>query len=108
MLLRVLRLLADYGAKNIARSLLADRAGSALVTLLLLGILVLEFGSLGILRVEQHAPGANITSASDALWYVVETISTVRYGDQFPVTNAGRTLVAVIIVIGVGIFGTFT
>lgn len=76
------------------------------MTLLLLGILVLEFGSLGILRVEQHAPGANITAASDALWYVVETISTVRYGDQFPVTNAGRTLVAVIIVIGVGIFGT--
>ncbi|HEX6055172.1 MAG TPA: potassium channel family protein [Intrasporangium sp.] len=107
-LLRVLRLLADYGAKNIARSLLADRAGSALVTLLLLGILVLEFGSLGILRVEQHAPGANITSASDALWYVVVTISTVGYGDQFPVTNAGRTLGAVIIVIGVGIFGTFT
>ncbi len=107
-LLRVLRLLAEYGAKNIARSLLADRAGSALVTLLLLGILVLEFGSLGILRVEQHAPGANITSASDALWYVVVTISTVGYGDQFPVTTAGRTLGAVIIVIGVGIFGTFT
>ena len=78
------------------------------MTLLLLGILVLEFGSLGILRVEQHAPGANITAASDALWYVVETISTVRYGDQFPVMNAGRMLVAVIIVIGVGIFGTFT
>ena len=107
-LLRVFRLLREYGAKNIARSLLEDRAGSALVTLLLLGILVLEFGSLGILRLEQNAPGANITSASDALWYVVETISTVGYGDQYPVTNAGRTLGTVIIVIGVGIFGTFT
>ena len=78
------------------------------MTLLLLGILVLEFGSLGILRVEQHAPGANITAASDALWYVVVTISTVGYGDQFPVTNEGRILGAGIIVVGVGIFGTFT
>jgi hypothetical protein len=36
------------------------------------------------------------------------TISTVGYGDRFPVTNAGRFLGAFIIVIGVGIFGTFT
>ena len=36
-----------------------------------MGILVLEFGSLEILHIEQHAPGANITTASDALWYVI-------------------------------------
>ena len=47
-------------------------------------------------------------SASDALWYVLVTISTVGYGDQFPVTNAGRVLGVVIIVLGVGIFGTLT
>ena len=36
------------------------------------------------------------------------TISTVGYGDQFPVTNGGRVMGAFIIVVGVGIFGTFT
>lgn len=107
-LLRVARLMRDYGAKNIGKSLVADRAGSALLTLLLMGILVLEFGSLGMLAIEQYAPGATITTASDALWYVIATISTVGYGDTYPVTNAGRLLGAVIIVIGVGIFGTFT
>ena len=90
-LVRVFRLLREYGVKNIARSLLKDRAGSALLTLLLMGILVLEFGSLEILHVEQNAPGANITSASDALWYVIVTISTVGYGDRYPVTNEGRS-----------------
>ncbi|MET0145907.1 MAG: ion transporter [Ilumatobacteraceae bacterium] len=107
-LLRVFRLLRAYGIKNIGRSLIKDRAGSALLTLLLMGILVLEFGSLEILNIEQDASGANITSGSDALWYVIVTISTVGYGDQFPVTNQGRFFGAVIIVIGVGIFGTFT
>ena len=107
-LVRVFRLLHEYGMKNIARSLVKDRAGSALLTLVLMGILVLEFGSLGILRIEQYAPGANITSGSDALWYVIVTISTVGYGDQFPVTNHGRWVGTLIIVIGVGIFGTFT
>jgi voltage-gated potassium channel len=107
-LVRVFRLLREYGIKPIARSLITDRAGSALLTLLLMGILVLEFGSLGILYIEQYQQGANITSASDALWYVIVTISTVGYGDRFPVTDSGRLLGTLIIVIGVGIFGTFT
>ena len=107
-LLRVVRLMRDFGPRNIAGSLLRNRAGSALLTLLLMGILVLQFGSLWMLRLEQDAEGANIASASDALWYVIVTISTVGYGDRFPVTRGGRVLGAWIIVIGVGIFGTFT
>jgi voltage-gated potassium channel len=96
----------QFGIRNVIRSLVQDRAGSALFTLLLMGILVLEFGSLEILHLEQYAPGANITSGSDAMWYVIVTISTVGYGDQFPVTNPGRLFGSLII--GVGIFGTFT
>lgn len=107
-LLRVYRLLRAYGARRIVKSLVVDRAESALLTLLLMGILVLEFGSLAILRAEQHVDGANILTASDALWYVVVTISTVGYGDRFPVTTHGRYIGTVIIIIGVGIFGTFT
>ena len=107
-LVRVIRLLRDLGGRTVLRGLIAERAGSALLTLLLMGILVLEFGSLAILRVEQGAPDANITSASDALWYTIVTISTVGYGDQYPVTGLGRLLGAGIIIVGVGIFGTFT
>ena len=107
-LIRVYRLLRDVGIGTIGRALSKDRAGSSLYILLLMGIFVLEFGSFSILRVEQGAPGANIRTASDALWYTIVTISTVGYGDQYPVTDAGRTIGAGIIVIGVGIFGTFT
>ena len=105
---RVFRLLREFGIKNIGRSLLQDRAGSALLTLLMMGILVMEFGSLAILNVEQDASGANITTASDALWYNIVTISTVGYGDRYPVTNDGRVIGSLIIIVGVGIFGTFT
>jgi voltage-gated potassium channel Kch len=107
-LVRVFRLLRAYGIKNVAGSLLRNRAGSALLTLLLMGILVLEFGSLAMLNVEQEAPGANITTASDALWYNIVTISTVGYGDRYPVTNEGLVIGSPIIIVGVGIFGTFT
>ena len=107
-LVRVSRLMRARGGRLIGHRLLRNRAGSALLSLLLMGILVLEFGSLWMLAIEQDAPDANITTASDALWYVVVTISTVGYGDQYPVTNEGRMLGSGIIVVGVGIFGTFT
>ena len=107
-LLRVYRLMKDYGAKNVLQSLTKDRAGSALVTLLMAGILVLEFGSLAILRIEEYARGSNIKTATDALWYVIVTISTVGYGDHYPVTTRGYFVGTLIIVVGVGIFGTFT
>jgi voltage-gated potassium channel len=107
-LVRVSQLMRARGGRLIGRRLLRNRAGSALLSLLLMGLLVLEFGSLWMLALEQGAPDANITTASDAIWYVVVTISTVGYGDQFPVTNDGRMLGAGIIIVGVGIFGTFT
>jgi voltage-gated potassium channel len=107
-LIRVYRLFREVGVRTISRALLKDRAGSSLYILLVMGIFVLEFGSLAMLRVEQYAPRANITTASDAIWYTIVTISTVGYGDQYPVTEAGRIIGAGIIVLGVGIFGTFT
>jgi hypothetical protein len=107
-LVRVYRLMRQVGPKKIADTLLKDRAGSALIILLLMGILVLEFGSLAILKAEKMNPDANIKTASDAIWYTIVTISTVGYGDRYPTTNPGRIIGALIIIVGVGIFGTFT
>jgi len=104
-LVKVGRLLRAYGARGVMRLLVKNRAGSALFTLLFLAILVLQFGSLGELKIEQYAPGANITTPSDALWYSIVTMSTVGYGDQYPVTTRGRLLGSFIILVGVGIFG---
>ena len=107
-LFRAYRLMRRFGLKNMLRELADDRAGSALYVLLLMGMLVLEFGSMEILAVESRSSSANIKNASDALWYTLVTISTVGYGDRYPVTNPGRFIGALLIVVGVGIFGTFT
>ena len=50
-----------------------------------------------MLALEENAPGAEVVSASDALWYVVVTISTIGYGDLVRIPNGGRALGAVII-----------
>jgi voltage-gated potassium channel len=107
-LIKVYRLIKDYGWGAIGRALIKDRADSALFTLLFISILVLEFGSLGMVKIESDAPGANITTASDSLWYMIVTMATVGYGDQYPVTTEGRLLGSMVIIVGVGIFGTLT
>ena len=60
-----------------------EQASSALLSLLLMGVLVLEFGSLLVLHFEQRAPGASIVTGSDALWYTLVTIATVGHGDEY-------------------------
>ena len=107
-LVKVNQLIQEYGWRSLGLALIKDRADSALFTLVFISILVQEFGSLGMLAIEAPAEGANITTASDSLWFMVVTMATVGYGDQYPVTNAGRFLGALVILVGVGIFGTLT
>ncbi len=43
-----------------------------------------------VLSFERDMPGSNINSYPDALWWAVTTITTVGYGDRFPMSPAGR------------------
>ena len=78
------------------------------VRMFFIAIVMLEFGALAVLAVERGAQGANIESAQDAIWYVLVTMSTVGYGDFYPVTDLGRIFGSLIIIVGVGVFGTLT
>jgi len=56
----------------------------------------------------RNAPESNIHSPQDALWWAYATITTVGYGDKYPVTPEGRLIAAVLMSAGVGLFGSFT
>lgn len=70
-------------------------------------ILIIIFSSISILTVET-APESNIKTAEDAIWWTIVTITTVGYGDKFPVTTEGRLIGVLVMVAGVGLFGTYT
>ena len=106
---RVIRVVGRMGGPGKAlRAFFANKATGGLLLVLLIAILVMEFGSLAVLWAERTSPDANITSAEDAVWYLIVTMSTVGYGDQYPVTQVGRLIGSLIIVVGVGVFGTLT
>ena len=103
---RVVRGFRQFGVRQLWREFWLHRADNALLTVVFLVMLIVEFGALGVLSLEEHAPGANITTASDAIWYVYVTITTVGYGDHYPVTTRGRVVGVLIMTAGVGVFGT--
>ena len=103
---RVIRLFMEFGVRNLVTEFVTHRAENALLTVGFLVLCVLEFGSLGVLKAESTSANANITNASDALWWVYVTITTVGYGDRYPVTNWGRFVGVLVMTTGVGLFGT--
>jgi voltage-gated potassium channel len=108
-MVRVVRIMRRLGGPETAfRAFFSNKAAGGLLSVVLVAILVMEFGALLILLAEYQAPDATITTAEDATWYVIVTMSTVGYGDVAPVTSVGRLTGALIIVVGVGVFGTLT
>jgi voltage-gated potassium channel Kch len=105
---RIYRVLRRIGMRNMWRAYRKSRAESALLTVIFLAIVVLEFASIFILVTEKNDPNANIKTASDALWWAYVTVTTVGYGDKYPVTNSGRIVGVLLMTIGVGLFGVIT
>jgi voltage-gated potassium channel len=60
------------------------------------------------LAFEQHAPGANIHDFGDALWWAVVTVTTVGYGDKYPVSAGGRGVAVVLMLTGIGLVGVLS
>ena len=100
------RLLKKYGGRNILSQLKKHKAESVLYIVIFCVMLVIESGAFFVLIAERSAPNANIQSASDAMWWVYVTITTVGYGDRYPVTTTGRMVGVAVMTMGVGLFGT--
>jgi voltage-gated potassium channel len=107
-IVRILRVLRGVRAtKIIAEFVLRRRAQGAFLAAALATILIVTISSIAVLHFET-APESNIKTADDALWWSAVTVTTVGYGDRYPVTPEGRVVGTVLMIAGVGLFGTFS
>lgn len=110
-ILRVIRIFRIIRAFRTTQQLLhhlfSTRVQGTFTSISIVAILLVIFSAIAILQVETD-PNSNIKTAEDAIWWAYVTITTVGYGDKFPVTTEGRLIAAVLMTAGVGLFGTFT
>lgn len=72
-------------------------------------MLIVVFVLAGLeLAFEHNAPGSNIHNYGDALWWAIVTVTTVGYGDKYPVSAGGRGVAVILMLVGIGLIGVLT
>ncbi|MCU1528197.1 MAG: two pore domain potassium channel family protein [Frondihabitans sp.] len=99
-LLNVLRVVHRTGGNALRGRLLTNVLGAA--------VIVVYMGALAVLSAEENAPGSNIRTFGNALWWAIVTITTIGYGDFTPVTLLGRLIAVGLMISGIAVLGVVT
>jgi voltage-gated potassium channel len=103
--IRVLRAIRSF--QRVIAMLMRNRTRNGIASVSCTFFLLIVFASIAILLCES-GPNSNITTAEDAVWWSATTITTVGYGDKYPITTEGRIIAMVLMFSGVGLFGTLS
>ena len=108
---RVIKILrAVRSIKLLMRYFIRSGKLSPLGTVMGISVSLVILSAFAIIQFENptDAPEGNIKNIGDAFWWAYVTITTVGYGDKFPVTSGGRIVAMVLMTAGVGLFGAFS
>ncbi len=107
-LIRLLRVLRAFRSTTLLiKYVFKSKIKGTMISVSIITVLLIIFSSISVLIVENN-PASTIKTANDALWWTIETITSVGYGDMYPVTIEGRIIGSILMISGVGIFGVFT
>jgi voltage-gated potassium channel len=104
-LARIMRLLSGQHKRELIDDIIKNRGQYALFVALMLTFIVLSTGTVLVLQFESRSPDANIVTGGDALWWALVTLTTVGYGDFYPVTTLGRMTGVAVMAAGIGLIG---
>ena len=105
-LARITRLLRTQNRRELLHDVISHRSQYATFITVITAFVVLVLASMLVLQFESTARDANITSGGSALWWGVVTITTVGYGDTYPITLGGRLTALFVMFAGLGIIGS--
>lgn len=103
-----IRALRRQTGEGILGELSESRAAATFLMTVFLVFVVVEVAGATIYSVENADPAANIKSAGDAVWWGLVTITTVGYGDYYPVTPMGRLIGVFLLFAGIALFSVLT
>ena len=102
--LRLIRLfrLIQLGSRI---SIVLGRTGNRMIYTIVFSIMAVSFGAVGIYIIEHNVDGTKITNLGDAFWWAIVTVTTVGYGDVYPITAEGKVIAALLMIVGIAILG---
>ncbi len=104
-IIRVIRIIRIFhSARLLIEYLKSNRKSSLYGAIVMVLVSIIILSSFFVLWVEQDV--GNINTAEDALWWTFISVTTVGYGDYYPVTNEGKLLASLLIMSGIVGFGT--
>ncbi|OGV60177.1 MAG: hypothetical protein A2283_19625 [Lentisphaerae bacterium RIFOXYA12_FULL_48_11] len=107
-IIRLIQLLRGIRSTRIMFQIMyTKRSHSVFASVGITCFILVIFSTIAILFCEKD-PNSNIKTGGDALWWAFTTITTVGYGDFYPLTFEGRIIAAVLMTAGITLFGTFT
>lgn len=108
-MLRPLRLLRLVTLLNVLQRRTGSAIrGSVLVYVAGASTLLIYVAGLAILDAERHAADTQVHNIADGIWWAFVTITTVGYGDIYPVTALGRVIAAGVMIAGIALLGVVT
>lgn len=81
------------------------QTGNRLIYIVAVSGMAVSGGAIGIYLVEGNIPDSKITNIGDAFWWAIVTVTTVGYGDIYPVTVEGKIIASILMIVGIGILG---
>ena len=101
---RVLRVISTFASLFVTAQ--RAKAERFMVATAMTATIVILTAAAAVLNAERGVEGANIAGYDDAVWWAVSTVTTAGYGDTFPVTDEGRLIAGLLMLVGIGLVGS--
>jgi voltage-gated potassium channel len=104
---RLLRLIRLFRIIHLYSRLLSFSAqtNNRLLYIVAVSGMAVSGGAIGLFLVEGNISNSKVTSLGDAFWWAIVTVTTVGYGDIYPVTTEGKIIASILMIVGIGILG---
>lgn len=100
-LLRIFKINRYTNALNTIGQVFKNKASQLISSIMIVGLLMI-IASVLMYNIESAAQPETFSNAIEAMWWAVATLTTVGYGDVYPITAAGKVLATIIAFLGIG------